>query len=146
MVPEDFRNRKSLIYLNIVQNIFSAIPDESYVMTKLQSLLLAGNPVEVIPKWAPALSNVTQVSLADTKIADIPRERFCLKDLMWMSFTGAPIAENIEDNDEILWANGIRAAIGAAAGNIGHVRPTGQPSCASFNRSCNRIMHIIGGI
>jgi Leucine-rich repeat (LRR) protein len=124
-VPDDFRKMKSLTYLNIEDNTFPTLPDEIYVMTMLRSLLLAGNPIEDIPLWASALSSLSQVSLANTKVSSIPKEWFLLKDLMWMSFTGAPIALKINTGNELLWAMGIRAAIGAAASNLGYVRLKG---------------------
>lgn len=163
-VPEDLRKMKSLIYLNIEKNVFPAIPEELYVMTMIQTLLLAGNPIEQIPSWAPALSKLTQVSLADTKISCIPKEWYLLKDFMWMSLSGAPIAGKLEDGDETLWAMGIRAAIGAAQGNSGCVNLKGYASnilaclpmglrfhvcITNMDVSCNKLKQIsfeIGGL
>jgi len=149
-VPEDFRKMKSLFYLNIEENAFTSIPDEVYVMTMMQSLLLAGNPIDSVPTWATALTNLNQVSLAHTKISTIPKEWFLLKDLMWISFTGSPIAQNLENSDEILWAMSIRAAIGAGAGNLGYVRLKGYASniltTPSYGPSIPHFYHQYGHI
>jgi Leucine-rich repeat (LRR) protein len=100
-VDHALENIEKACILDLSNKNLSTLPPGVVKLTKLQTIVLAGNKFTTIPEELTKIPSLTEIDIANNQVATIPESIKDLKNLSVVDLTGNPVAGNASETEKL---------------------------------------------